>query len=46
MMSGSQRVLVMVVLAVIGVALAGCGTVRGVGQDIQDAGRAIKRAAG
>lgn len=40
------RAILLVVLAGFGLSLTACGTVRGVGQDVQDAGRAIKRAAG
>lgn len=44
-MSVAQRCFLMILLAAIGVGLGACGTVRGVGQDVQDTGRAIKRAA-
>jgi predicted small secreted protein len=45
-MSVSQRFILALVVASLGLGLAGCGTMRGIGEDVQGAGRAIKRAAG
>jgi predicted small secreted protein len=45
-MTARSRAILFIVLAAFGLSLSGCGTVRGVGEDMQGAGRAIKRAAG
>jgi predicted small secreted protein len=44
-MTRRSRAILFVLLAALGLSLSACGTVRGVGEDMQGAGRAIKRAA-
>lgn len=41
-----RRSVLCIALIALGLGLGACGTMRGAGQDIQDAGKAIKRAAG